>query len=152
MSTNKITLLLICIFTSLNSIYGQDTIRFAEKPKVMLHSWYPEFKLFTKLKIGKSKLFFTVFLGAEKSNIQNQNIDLKSSNSQVKIEETEKRNQYVVTVNPTNEKYIQLEVWLDLKDRIILFKQNGKWKNITESYTIKDNRVLIDTIKLELIK
>jgi hypothetical protein len=156
MNVNKILLLLIFLFTSLNYIYGQDTVRIDKKPKIILHSWYPEYKKFTKLKIGETKLFFTIITGFEKSSIRNQihnyDIDLKNSNNEVEIEETPKKNQYIVTVNSIDTKYIEFEVWLEIKNTVILIKQNGKWKNINEIYIQKGNRLLIDTVKLELVK
>ncbi len=152
MRTNKIIMLLIYLFTILNSMYGQDTIRLDKKPKITLHSWYPEFKKFPKLKIGQSKVLFTVIPEFEKLSIRNNDIDLKTINAPVQIEETDKTNQYIVTVNPTNAKYIEFEVWLDLQDKTILIKQNGEWKNIDKIYTLKGNRLLIDSIKLELMK
>lgn len=143
---------MIYLFTALNSIYGQDTIRLDKKPKIILHSWYPEFKKFPKLKISQSKVLFTVIPEFEKSSIRNNDIDLITSHAQVQIEETDKKNQYIVTVNPTNANYIEFEVWLDLQDKTILIKQNGEWENINKIYTLKENRLLIDTIKLEVIK
>lgn len=156
MNISKIILLLICLLTSLNNIYGQDIIRIEKKPKITLNSWYPEHKKISKLKIGESKLIYTKIKGFEKSSIQNQihkyDIDLKSSNSEVEIEETEKKNQYIVKVNSTNTKFIEFEVWIEIKNIIILIKENGKWKNINEIYVKKDNRLLIDKVKLELVK
>jgi hypothetical protein len=154
MHINKV--LLFCIFLSLfksfSFVYGQDTIRLEKKPKIILHSWYPEFKEFPKLKIGKSKVLFTKIPMFEKLTIRNNDINLETSNNQVKIEETEKTNQYLVTVNSTEEKHVGFELWLDLDCKVILIKQKGRWKNIRELFPTKENRILIDTIKLELVK
>ncbi|KRB56813.1 hypothetical protein [Flavobacterium sp. Root186] len=150
MSKSKIILLFIFFFIWSNNIHSQGTIRLKKKPKVILHSWYPEFKEFPKLKVGESKVLFSVVPEFEKLAIRNNHIDLKTVNSQIQIEETEKRNQYIITVHSTNAKYIEFEVWLDLGDEKILIIQNGQWKKITEVYTTKDNRILLDIIKLEL--
>lgn len=148
--------LLFCIFLSLfksfSFVYGQDTIRLEKKPKIILHSWYPEFKEFPELKIGMSKVLFTKIPVFEKLNIRYNDINLETSNNQVKIEETEKTNQYIVTVNSTDEKHVGFELWLDLECNVILIKQKGRWKNIRELFPTKENRILIDTIKLELVK
>lgn len=149
-------ILLFCIFLSLfksfSFVFGQDTIRLEKKPKIILHSWYPEFKEFPKLKIGKSKVLFTKIPTFEKLTIRDNDINLETSNNQVKIEETEKRNQYLVSVNSTEEKHVGFELWLDLDCKVILIKQKGRWKNIRELFPTKENRILIDTIKLELVK
>ncbi len=149
-------ILLFCIFLilfkSFSFVYGQDTIRLEKKPKIILHSWYPEFKEFPKLKIGKSKVLFTKIPMFEKVTIRDNDINLETSNNQVKIEETEKTNQYIVTVNSTEEKHVGFELWLDLDCKVILIKQKGRWKNIRELFPTKGNRILIDTIKLELVK
>lgn len=155
MTINKIIVFLI-FFSSLNISYGQNTVRIKKKPKIILHSWYPDFKVLTKFKIGESKLFYTTTSGFEKSSLQNKihnfDVDLKTSNSKVIIEETVKSNQFIITINATDAKYLELEVWFDLRDETILVQQNGKWKNIKELYIVKGNRILIDTIKVELIK
>ncbi len=149
-------ILLFCIFLSLfksfSFVYGQDTIKLEKKPKIILHSWYPEFKEFPKLKIGKSKVLFSKIPMFEKLPIRNNDINLETSNNQVKIEETEKTNQYIVTVNSTEETHVGFELWLDLECNVILIKQKGRWKNIRELFPTKENRILIDTIKLELVK
>lgn len=104
----------------------------------------------------KVSSFFAITTGFKKTSIQNQihnyDIDLKSSNSKVEIEETPKKNQYIVNVNDTDARFIEFEVWLEVKDKAILIKQNGQWKNINEIYIKKDNRLLIDIVKLELVK
>ena len=155
MTLSKIIIFLI-VLLSLNNSYSQDTVRIKKKPKIILHSWYPDFKILTKLKIGERKLFFTTTSGFEKSSLQNQihnfDVDLKTSNNNVKIEETIKSNQFIITINATDTKYLELECWFDLKDKTILIQQNGKWKNVKELYEVNENRILIDKIKMELIK
>jgi hypothetical protein len=150
MYINRIILLFFSLFLLTNIVYGQDTISLKKKPKVILKSWYPEYKEFPKLKIGKGKILFTIIPGFEVLN--RNDIDLKTNNTQVQIEETIKENQYLVTVNTTVVKYIELEVWLDLENKTILINQNGKWKNAVEIYKLDGNRILIDTVKLELEK
>jgi hypothetical protein len=154
MMMNKILLLFIFIslFKSFSFVYGQDTIKLEKKPKIILHSWYPEFREFPKLKIGNSTVLFTKNPLFEKLTIRDNDINLKTSNNQVKIEETEKINQYIITVNSTEAKYIGFEAWFDLDDKVILIKQKGRWKNIKELFPTRDNRILIDTIKIDLIK
>lgn len=156
MTVKKILPLLVLLFASLNKSYGQDTLRIAKKPKIILHSWYPEYKKISKFKIGESKLFFTILTGFEKTpyanKAHNYDIDIKVPGSNAQIKETIKRNQFIITVNPTNTKYIELEFWLDLKDLAILIQHNGKWKNIKDIYTVKENRILIDKVKIELVK
>ncbi|WP_300565131.1 hypothetical protein [Flavobacterium sp.] len=152
MSKSKILLVLICLLTSLHSSYGQTPIKLEKKPSFILRSWYPEFKKFPKLKIGESKILYITTPEFKDLPIRNNDIDLRTANSQVKIEETEKTNQYRVLVNATEAKFVEFEVWLDLGDKTVLMKQNGKWQNVKEIYTVKENRILIDAIKVELIK
>ncbi|MFD1601898.1 hypothetical protein ACFSJW_17775 [Flavobacterium artemisiae] len=150
----KILLLSILLSVSFGNMYGQDTVRLTKKPKVILHSWYPEYKPSPKLKIGESKLLFTgsTIIGA--TSLRNNDIDLKTTNSNVKIEETLKSNdQFVITVNATEAKYIDFEVWLDLKSTTVLMKDaKGKWRNIKDLYSVKENRWLVDKIRLEVVK
>ncbi|TGD59890.1 hypothetical protein [Flavobacterium humi] len=129
---------------------AQDTIRLEKKPKAILHSWYPEHKKFPTLKVGKGEILFTTIPEFKNSSLRNNDIDLHTDNSQVQIEETDKTNQYIVTIHPTDAKYVAFEVWLDLKGKSILILQNGTWKNATELYKAKGNRILIDTVKLQL--
>ena len=129
---------------------GQDTIRLEKKPTVILHSWYPEYKKSPTLKVGKGKILFTMIPGFKNSPLRNNDIDLHTDNSQVQIEETDKINQYFVTIHPTDAKYAVFEAWLDLKGKSILILQNGIWKNATELYKVKGDRILIDSVKLQL--
>ena len=155
MNLKYILILIIYLFLS-QKCNSQDTIRIDKKPKIILHSWYPEYKEFTKLKIGDSKLFFTITKGFENSiirkQIHNHDVNLTTSSSEMEIEETPKKNQFIVKVNASNKKYIELQAWLDLQNKTLLIKQNGKWKNATEIYKFDGQRILIDTVKLELVK
>lgn len=152
MNLPKIIVLFVSLFLWSIHSYGQDTIRLQKKPKVILHSWYPEYKPNPKLKIGEGKILFTVVDGLVKTVLWNNDFDLKSSNSQVHIEETIKSNQYAVKLGPTNAKHVEIEAWFDLGDKVVLVKQNGKWININKLYVVKDKRILMGTIKLEVMK
>jgi hypothetical protein len=149
---NRTILLFFSLFLLTNIVYGQDTIRLKKEPKVILKSWYPEYKDFPKLKIGQGKILFIIIPEFEKTRCKSNDIDLKTNNSQVQIEETEKENQYWITINPTEIKYIEFQVWLDLENETILINKKGKWKNITELYKLEGNRILIDKVKLEVEK
>jgi hypothetical protein len=152
---NKMIFFVLFFFIFSNKVISQDTIRLNKKPKVILKSWYPEYKNFPKLKIGEGKILFTIIPGSnylDRNNIDRNDIDLRTTNSQTKIEETIKENQYWVIVNPTDAKFIEFQVWLDLENTIILIKDNGKWKNATELYESDSNRILIDKVKLVVEK
>ena len=152
MSLSKTIVLILFLFHWSSHSYGQDTIRLQKKPKVILHSWYPEYKPNPKLKIGKGEILFTVIEGLKKTSIWNNDIDLIMSNGQVHIEETDKGNQYFVKVGPTKDKYVEFEAWLELGDKTVLIKHNGKWSNWRDLYVVKNKRILIGKIKLEVIK
>lgn len=154
MKLTKTLLLSILLSASFGNIYGQDTVRLTKKPKVILHSWYPEYKPSPKLKIGESKLLFTIISIPRATSLSNNNIDLKTTNSNVKIEVTPKSDdQFVITVNATEAKYIEFEAWLDLRSTTVLIKDTkGKWRNIKDLYTVKENRWLVDKIRLEVVK
>ena len=154
MKLTKVLILLIFLSGSFCKMYGQDTVRLTKKPKVILHSWYPEFKASPKLKIGETKLLYTVVSGIYDRSLSNNYIDLKATNGNVKIENTPKSDdQYVITVNTAEAKYIEFEAWLDLESKTVLIKdKNGKWRNIKELYSVKENRWLIDKIRLEVVK
>lgn len=152
MSTAKIVLIFIgLIFLPYNS-FGQDTIRLAKKPNVIIKSWYPEFKEFPRLKIGESKILFTIIPDFENTSIHDNDIDLIPSINDVLIEETEKTNQYLITVNSMNYKTIELELWFALENKTVLLKKGSEWKNIKLLYPVKGNRILIDKIKLGLVE
>ena len=97
MNKIQIVFLTICLFGSSGMIYGQDTVYLMKRPKVILQSWYPEFKEFPKLRIGEGKILFTIIPDFEKTRIRDNDINLISLNSAVNIEETDKENQYFVT-------------------------------------------------------
>ncbi|MCI5056210.1 MAG: hypothetical protein MRY83_08880 [Flavobacteriales bacterium] len=132
--------------------YGQDTIRLAKKPKVILKSWYPEFKEFPDLKVGESKILFTIIPDFKYKSISGNDINLITQNDSIQIEETEKPNQYLITVKPTDASSAEFEFWFELTYNIILIDQGGRWKDIRTLYPVKGNRVLIDKIKLDLKK
>jgi hypothetical protein len=132
--------------------YGQDTIRLDKKPEVIIKSWYPEFKEFPDLKIGESKILFTIIPDFNNSSIRDNDINLITQNDSIEIEETEKTNQYLITVKPTDANSAEFELWFELKDKTILINQEGKWKDIRTLYPIEGNRILIETLKLELKK
>ena len=153
MKLEKFTLLIffICLFSG--SIFGQDTIRLERKPKIIIKSWYPEYKNFPKLKIGENKILFTIIKDFDNLSIRDNDIDLKTSNTEVKvIESPAKENQFEVKVGTTNAKYVEFELWFEIEDKTILIKNNKKWINVNQFYTFKNNRILIEKIKLELIK
>lgn len=130
--------------------YGQDTLRLKRKPEVILKSWYPEFKIFPKLKFGESKTLFTIIPDFEKMSIRDNDINLEVKDDSVKIKETEKTNQFIVTVNHPDTTYIDFEVWFEIGNLTILVMDNSKWANIKNIYPCKDNRVMIQKIKLKI--
>lgn len=152
MNTAKIILTFIGLIFLSKYSSGQDTIRLENKPEVIIKSWHPEFKEFPQLRIGESKILFTKIPDFAETSIRDNDIDLISSINDVLIEETEKTNQYLVTVNPTYKKNIELELWFALENRTILIKKESEWVDIRLLYPVKDNRILIDKIKLELIE
>jgi hypothetical protein len=74
------------------------------------------------------------------------------SNEQIQIKETEKTNQYSVTQNATEATFVQFELWFHVGEDVILLHQGSKWVNIKDVYPVKDDRILIDTIKLKIVK
>lgn len=132
--------------------YGQDTVWLDKKPKVIIKSWHPEFKEFPDLKVGESKILFTIIPDFENTSICDNDINLNTSNNSIRIEETEKTNQYLITVKPTDANNVEFELWFELSDKTILIYQDERWKNIRTLYRAEGNRILIDTIKLEIEK
>jgi len=132
------------------NLFGQDTVRINRKPKVILKSWYPDFKDFPSLKIRESKILYTEIPDFEKLSIRDNDINLKVKNDNVVIKETEKSNQYLVTIKTTKEAYVVFEVWFDVGKKVILLKHNSKWQDIRSLYTCNGNRVLIETIRLRV--
>ncbi|MBS3912869.1 MAG: hypothetical protein KG003_00065 [Bacteroidetes bacterium] len=130
--------------------YGQDTLRLERKPEVILKSWYPEFKEFPNLKVGETKILFTIIPEFEKLSIRDNDINLVVDDSLVKIHETEKTNQYLITVNQTNSTCVEFEIWIDVGILTILLKENNKWIDIREIYPFKENRVMLQKVKLKI--
>jgi NDP-sugar pyrophosphorylase family protein len=130
--------------------YGQDTLRLERKPEVILKSWYPEFKEFPYLKVGDTKILFTIIPDFEKLSIRENDINLEVDDSLVKIKETEKTNQYLITVDETNSAYVEFEIWFDIGTLTILLKENNQWMDIRKIYPFKENRVMLQKIKLKI--
>ena len=141
----------VSIFVLFSFTSVDEVIQLEEKPEVILKSWYPEFVEFPKLKVGESKILFANIPSFEKLPIRDNDIDLKTSNGQVQIEETEKSNQYIITIGNTKAKTVEFELWFDLGVHTIQLQQDDEWKNIEDLYPKVDNRILIATISLELI-
>ena len=117
-----------------------------------MKSWYPEFMDFPSLKVGEQKVLFTIVPDFEKTSLRDNDINLKAINCEIKIEETEKTNQYDVTVLNTKSTYVEFELWLDIGDKTILLRQNSVWKNVINCYPYKDNRIMIQSTKLRILK
>jgi len=149
MNRNLGIILLLTLFLTSHS-KGQDTIRLNKKPEVIIKSWYPEFKEFPDLKIGQSTILFTYIPDFKTISIRDYDINLLTQNESIQIKETEKPNQYLITVEATGAKSAEFELWLELCDQIILIKHAGKWEDIRTLYPVKGNRILLDTIKLIL--
>ena len=152
MTLIKSTFILIIVSSVAFICPGQDTIRLNIKPIIIIKSWYPEFKEFPNLKKGDKKILFTKIDNFKNLSIRDNHIKLLSSSEKVSIMETEKPNQYLVSVEPTNEQSVVLEAWFDLADKTILYKNDNKWINIIESYSFKNNRILLESFKLNLIE
>ncbi len=125
-------------------------MRIERKPKVILKSWYPEFKEFPYLKVGDTKILFTIIPDFEKLPIRDNDINLEVDDSLVKIKETEKTNQYLITVDKTNSAYVEFEIWFDLGTLTILLNENYQWMDIQKIYPFKENRVMLQKIKLKI--
>ena len=143
---------LVLIFLSFNHCFGQDTIRLKKNPTIILKSWYPEFKTSPNFKVGETKVVFTLIPAFDGLSIRDNDINLITKNDSIKIVETEKTNQYLVTVNNTNLSYLVLELWFDLENTTILLLENSKWTDIKAIYPYKANRVMLQTIKLKIVK
>ncbi len=150
MQANRVIFLYFTMSLFTNIGYGQDTIKLMQKPKVILKSWYPEYKDFPKLKIGKRKLIFIVIPEFDNTNFWKNHINLKAINAEVDIEELKKENQYLVLVHATNQQEIEFELWYDLEGDTILMYKNENWINAKTLYKLDHNRILIDTVKLQL--
>lgn len=82
--------------------------------------------------------------------IGQNDIDLVVKGDFVEIEETDHQNQYLVTVGDTDSSYAEFEVWLDIGKLTILLRENAKWIDIRKTYPFKDNRVMLQKIKLKI--
>ncbi|MBB3697036.1 hypothetical protein KMW28_21670 [Flammeovirga yaeyamensis] len=151
MNINSTLISLILLFLPSLS-YGQDTIRLDRKPKVIIKSWYPEFKEFPDLKIGERKILYTKVPDFKVTSIRDNDINLITQDDSILIKETEKTNQYLITVNPTDSNNVEFEIWFEMTDKTILINQEGSWIDIRTLYPIKGNRILIDTVKLKIKK
>lgn len=141
-----------CLFLLVSSIYAQDTIRLKRKPHVILKSWHPEYKDFPNLILGENKILFTLIPDFKNLSIRDNDINLVAKNGDIVIKETEKPNQYLITVHNVDTAYLELEVWFDLGTSIILLKKNTKWELIKDSYPLKDNRIMLETLRLKVTK
>lgn len=148
--TMKLLSVLGLFFLLNNFSYGQDTLRLKRKPEVILKSWYPEFKEFPKLKVGENKILFTIIRDFEKMSIRDNDIKLVVKDDFAKIEETDKTNQYLVKVNPSDRSSVEFEVWFDIGNLTILVMDNYKWTDIKKIYPCKDKRVMLQKIKLQI--
>ncbi|PWB22853.1 hypothetical protein [Flavobacterium sp. HTF] len=146
----RLILILAVTFLNFTNLSGQETIRLERKPKVILHSWYPEFKEFPKLNIAESKILFTVIPDFKNLIIRDNDINLKAINGEVEIKETDKPNQYLVKVKKADSKFIEFELWFDLGNYIILLKKNSQWIDVRKIYPYKENRIMLQTIKLQI--
>lgn len=146
----RLILILAVTFLNFTNLSGQETIRLESKPKVILHSWYPEFKKFPKLNIAESKILFTVIPDFKNLIIRDNDINLKAVNGEVEIKETDKPNQYLVKVKKADSKFIEFELWFDLGNYIILLKKNSQWIDVRKIYPYKENRIMLQTIKLQI--
>ena len=145
-------LLILFLILASNLVFGQDTIWLNRRPQCILKSWYPEFKDFPKLKIGENKIIFTLIPDLNKTPISGNDINLIYDNKQLKIEETEKINQYILNLNSTDSNHVEFELWFDLGKYTILIMENNYWRNVKEIYPVNGNRILIDRIRLKIEK
>lgn len=139
-------------FLLFTNIRAQDTIRLQRKPHVILKSWYPEFKEFPELKVGETKILFTIIPDLKDTFIRDNDINLVPVNDLLEIVETEKSNQYLVKVSKSESKYIEFEIWFDLGNFTILLKKNSQWEDVRNVYPFKDNRIIIQKIRLKIAK
>ncbi len=144
----------ILFFCLSQNIFGQDTIKLTNAPKVIFHSWYPEHKSSPNLKIGESKIIMTLTPDLDSTKLRNCIIELRTSNKFINIEETGKKypSQFLIKVAQTNKKYAEFEAWLLLENKTLMIFQNGNWVDIKDVYPVEGNRVKIDLIKVKLIK
>lgn len=141
---------IIILFFLSNSMQAQDTIRLESKPIVILKSWYPEFKESPSLKIGEERILFTIIPDFENTTIYLNPIHLISNNNVIKIKETDKINQFLVSLQNTDSRYIEFEVWLELNDKTLLIKQGKNWVNCLDIYPSNKSAVLLETMQLKI--
>ncbi len=132
--------------------YGQDTLRFKSKPEVVLKSWYPEFQNFPKLKLGQSKVLFTTIPNFEKTLIRDNDINLVVKDNLVKIQETDKTNQFIVTVTKSDILNVDFEIWFEIGILPIFILENSKWMDIRKIYPLRNNRVMLQKVRLDIEK
>ncbi len=142
------TIALIILWNSHS--YAQDTLLLERKPEVILKSWYPEFKEFPNLKVGENKILYTIIPDFENQSVRNNDINLIVLDSLVKIKETEKLNQFLITVNPTHLTYTEFEIWFDIGNSTILIEENTQWTDIKKIYPCSGNRVMLQKVKLKI--
>jgi len=104
------------------------------------------------LKIGKNKILFTIIPNFKNTSIRDNDINLITRNDSVKIKETEKSNQYLFKVKPTDSIDVEIELWFELGSETILINQAGEWNDIRTIYSVEGNRILIDSIRLKIEK
>ena len=154
--TLKINLLwkIIILLSLTKNIYGQDTIKLKNTPKIILHSWYPEYKSSPKFKIGESKIIMTLTPDLDSTELRNCIIDLRTKNNFINIKETGKINpsHFIVKVNQTDQKYAEFDVWILIENKTIMVLKNGKYIDLRDLFLVEENKIKIDTIKVELIK
>jgi hypothetical protein len=137
-----------------NKTFGQDTIRIEKKPEVILKSWWPEFKEYPELEMGIEKILFTMIPEFSQLSIRNNDVNLVNPSNVVSISETDKKNQFLVKVSDSLEglskDFVEFEIWFDLEGKTILLKKNFGWVNVRNEYSTRDDRILIQTIKLQI--
>jgi hypothetical protein len=150
----KTILALFVLLNYTNPLFAQDTIRIQEKPHVILHGWYPNYKENPALVINENTILFPIIKEFENTLIRNFKTELKSTNDKLIISRTGKVNpdQYSVIIGKTNAKFVEIEVWLQTENKIILIKQNSNWININTIFPTNGNLVLIGKVKLKIKK
>lgn len=151
MNTLHAHLSIFGLFLLTHLSFGQDTIWLEKKPEVILKSWYPEFMEWPALKIGESKILFTLIPNFESTVIRDNKIELTSEETAVQIQETDKTNQYICTVGPTTKKFVELIVWFDLESTVVMLKNKGDWVNIDEIYSSEDGGIFLESIRLKIV-
>jgi hypothetical protein len=135
------------------------------KPKVILHSWWPDFKEFPDLDKNKANLIFTKIPDFDSLSIRNNDVNIIDPKGMVLIQEDpEKDNLFVISFNDKElleetMDSIELEVWFDIGDITIMINKDHcitnstfNWTNIKNEYTYKDDRILIQKTKLKIKK